>query len=88
MAAGPPLSFVPDSSAVLHVAYRPDRRILDIRYAEGDLYSYSGVPEALYAELYAAHLGGDSIGQFVNARIKPHHPHEIEPRRRRFRPKT
>jgi hypothetical protein len=70
------------SSAVDSVDYVPESRVLHIRYAAGDRYSYFDVP----AEDYRALLDADSIGAFVNLRIKPHYRCVAEERRRRFRP--
>lgn len=70
------------SSAVDWIDYDPDTGTLDIRYKEGDRYSYFGVP----ARIYRALLAAPSIGAFVNERIKPHYRFALEPGRRRFRP--
>lgn len=70
------------SSAVTWVDHDPATGKLEIRYAGGDRYTYSGVP----AEVYRALLDAPSIGAFVNEAIKPNFTFEIEQRRRRFRP--
>jgi hypothetical protein len=76
-----PLSTAFDSSAITRATYRPDEQILDIWYKGGDRYSYFGVP----IEIYRALREAESAGEFVNFYVKPF-PHEIEPRRKRFRP--
>lgn len=73
----------PKSSAIDRAVYDPESRVLDLCYKEGDRYSYFGVPEALFEALCAA----PSAGAFVNRYVKPHFRHEIEPGRKRFRPK-
>jgi hypothetical protein len=77
-----PATAVFDSTAIERAAYDPDRRVLDLWYVGGDRYSYFGVPAEVYQRLLAA----PSAGAFVNIEIKPGYRHEIEPRRRRFRP--
>lgn len=72
-----------DSTAVERARYDPDARLLDLWYAGGDRYSYFGVPAAVHDAL----LEAPSAGAFVNRRIKPFYRCEIEPRRRRFRPR-
>ena len=82
--SGFPLSTsFPGSKAIDRATYDPDRRTLDIWYSGGDRYCYFDVPPETYVLLCAA----DSAGEFVNRRIKPRFRYEIEPRRRRFRPK-
>ena len=71
------------SSAVERVEYAPETRTLDIWFAGGERYRYFDVPP----DTYAALLTAPSIGAFVNARIKPFHRFEVDPRRRRFRPR-
>lgn len=70
------------SSAVEWVDRDPDTGTVEIRYKEGDRYSYFDVPEHVYRGLFQA----TSIGAYVNQRIKPFYPCELEQRRRRFRP--
>jgi KTSC domain len=71
------------SSAVESVGYDARARMLEIEYAGGAVYRYLRVPPRAYACL----LRADSIGAFVNRRIKPYHPCVLlEPRRRRERP--
>jgi hypothetical protein len=73
----------PASSAIDRAIYDPDKLRLDIRFSGGDRYSYFDVP----AEVYDALCAAESAGEFVNRFIKPHFRCEIEPGRRRFRPK-
>ncbi|HEV2079323.1 MAG TPA: KTSC domain-containing protein [Allosphingosinicella sp.] len=70
------------SSAVDWVDRHPETGTMEIRYKEGDRYSYFGVPEQVYRGL----LEAPSIGAYVNERIKPFYRFELEQRRRRFRP--
>ena len=82
--AGFPLSTAfPGSSAIDRATYDPARQLLDLWYSGGDRYSYFGVPIDIYERLCAA----PSAGEFVNRWIKPFFRCEVEPRRRRFRPR-
>ena len=58
-----------DSSAVESVGYDAVRRTLEIEYAGGAVYRYLGVPLRAYELLVRA----DSIGAYVNRRIKPYY---------------
>ena len=71
-----------DSSAIARAAYDAAAATLDLWYRGGDRYRYFQVPGSIYEALLAA----PSAGEFVNREIKPHYRHEIEERRRRFRP--
>jgi lysyl-tRNA synthetase class 2 len=71
-----------DSAAIVRGAYDPHAKTLDLWYKGGDRYRYFDVPEAVFDAL----LGAASAGEYVNREIKPHYRHEIEERRRRFRP--
>lgn len=57
------------SSAVTMVGYDASRRRLEVEFKGGGLYAYLDVTPAEYGELLAA----DSIGDYVNTRIKPRH---------------
>jgi two-component system cell cycle response regulator DivK len=72
-----------ESSAVERVEHDETSGTLDIWYKDGDRYSYFEVPR----ETYEALLAAESIGAFVNAQIKPNYRNELEPGRRRFRPR-
>lgn len=58
-----------ESSAVASVGYDPRTRTLEIEYVGGGVYRYLGVPLRAYELL----LRADSIGAYVNRRIKPHY---------------
>jgi hypothetical protein len=58
------------SSSVDAVGFDPARNELTIRFVSGDSYVYGMVPSAVVDALLAA----DSIGRFVNERIKPRYP--------------
>jgi len=58
-----------ESSAVESVGYDPRTRTLEIEYAGGGVYRYFGVPPRAYVLL----LRADSIGAYVNRRIKPYY---------------
>ncbi len=60
-----------DSSAVERVGYDHARRELYIVYAGGREYLYRRVPPHVFQRLQAAEASGESVGQFVNGRIKP-----------------
>ena len=70
------------SSAVEWVDRDSSTGTVEIRYRDGDRYSYFDVPEHVYHALFTA----PSIGAYVNDRIKPFYRCELEQRRRRFRP--
>ncbi len=57
-----------DSEAVERFGYAPRTRELHVVFTGGRHYVYRGVPEALFKGLIEA----ESIGQFLNARIKPY----------------
>lgn len=57
------------SSAVEAVGYDSARRELHVVFTGGRRYAYRQTPAALFHEL----LRAESIGRFVNLRIKPHH---------------
>ena len=60
-----------DSSAVEQAGYDPARRELFIVYAGGREYLYRSVPPQVFRRLQAVEWAGESVGQFVNWRIKP-----------------
>ena len=60
------------SSAVRAVRYHAGRNELDVRFEEGREYRYHNVPRSKFRAL----LEADSIGEFVNHEIKPHHPYQ------------
>lgn len=55
-----------DSEAMTDIDYDPDTRTLRIRFADGDWYSYSGVPAAVHR----AFLDADSHGRFFQTHIR------------------
>lgn len=58
------------SSSVTAVGYDEERHELWVRFVGGDTYRYAMVPPSVHRELLAA----ESVGRFVNARIKPTYP--------------
>ena len=58
------------SSSVTAVGYDADRHELSVTFVSGDTYVYAMVPPSVHRELLAA----ESVGRFVNARIKPTYP--------------
>ncbi|HZR29749.1 MAG TPA: KTSC domain-containing protein [Terriglobales bacterium] len=63
-----------DSSALRSIGYDPKSLVLEIEYINGSVYDYYGVPPAIYQEFCEA----DSMGAFVNFRIKPNFEcHEV-----------
>lgn len=58
------------SSSVDAVGFDPTRNELIIRFVSGGTYVYGMVPSAVFEAL----LDADSIGRFVNERIKPRYP--------------
>ncbi|WP_343917299.1 KTSC domain-containing protein [Agrococcus citreus] len=59
-----------ESSSVDAVGFDPARNELTIRFVDGGTYVYGMVPIAIFEAL----LDADSIGRFVNDRIKPRYP--------------
>ncbi len=57
------------SSGVRAVGSEEERKSLYVQYVDGDLYEYVEVPAAEVIDLFQA----DSIGWFVNKRIKPYY---------------
>lgn len=64
------------SSNVAAVGYDEDRGILQVRFHNGTLYEYSGVP----ATVYRALLDAPSKGSFINDHLKkgPHSYRQIQ----------
>ena len=58
------------STSVDAVGFDPERNELTIRFVGGGSYVYGMVPIAVFEAL----LGADSLGRFVNERIKPRYP--------------
>jgi len=58
-----------DSSGVRAVGYEEERKILHIRFIDGDIYQYYGGPVGEVVDL----LQSKSIGRFVNKRIKSYY---------------
>ncbi|HTC94907.1 MAG TPA: KTSC domain-containing protein [Terriglobales bacterium] len=56
-----------DSSAVRSIGYDTKSLVLEIEYANGSVYDYYGVSPETYQEFCEA----DSMGAFINFRIKP-----------------
>ena len=54
------------SSAVRDILYDVDTRTLEVEYASGVRYAYRGVPPGEFLAL----LKTDSVGAFVNTRVK------------------
>jgi hypothetical protein len=61
-----------DSSLVRAVAYDSETRALDVEFASGQIYSYSGVPQAIYD----AFISSDTKGQFFNQVVRPTYDHK------------
>lgn len=57
------------SSSIRAVGYDEERQVLYIKFIDGDLYEYYGVPASKVIDLFQA----KSIGWFVNKRIKPNY---------------
>ena len=55
-----------ESSLLDWVLYRSDRQTLDVRFRNGKMYRYFGVPQACYRTLLTA----ESAGRFFNAAIR------------------
>jgi hypothetical protein len=59
-----------DSTSIRAVRYSEERRALAVRFRSGAAYEYAGVPPDEYARLLAA----ESLGAYLNTRIKPRFP--------------
>jgi hypothetical protein len=59
-----------ESTSVDAVGFDPARNELTVRFISGGTYVYGMVPRAAFEAL----LEADSIGTFVNQRIKPRFP--------------
>lgn len=59
-----------ESTAIASVGYEPRTRTLEVEYASGGVYRYLGVPPREHETL----LRADSLGAYVNRRIKPRYP--------------
>lgn len=57
------------SSSVRSVGYDLETWTLEVEFASGDVYRYLEVPELVHRQLMAS----DSVGRFINKRIKPHY---------------
>lgn len=54
------------SSCLRSIAYRSERQLLQIEFADGGVYSYSGVPDTVHTAL----LNAESPGRFFNQMIR------------------
>lgn len=59
-----------DSTSIRAVRYSEERRALAVRFRSGASYEYEGVPPEEYVRLLAA----ESLGAYLNSRIKPRYP--------------
>lgn len=60
-----------ESSNVESVGYDPDTQEMHVRYRNGQLYKYEGVPE----EVHQTVIGSDSIGTELHRSVKGTYPH-------------
>lgn len=60
------------SSSLNSVGYDPKRQILEVEFVDGDVYQYFDVPR----QTYEAFLQAESMGQFMNWRIKERHQYK------------
>lgn len=61
-----------ESSNVAAVGYDEATKKLKVEFKNGSSYTYSDVPK----EKAQAIVGAESVGKYLNANIKPHHPFE------------
>jgi hypothetical protein len=59
------------STAIRSLGYDSRRRQLEVEYPSGDVYRYDDVPPG---EVKAM-MRSDSLGRFINWRIKPRYPY-------------
>jgi len=64
-----------DSSCVHRLRYHKDRQALDVEYSGGKQYEYNDVSTREFSDLKKA----ESIGRFVNERIKKHRFRKLNP---------
>jgi len=60
-----------ESSNIDSVGYDRESRELRVRFKNGGLYSYEGVPEETHQELIEA----DSVGEYLHQNVKGTYPH-------------
>lgn len=58
------------STNIESIGYDPETNCLFVRFHDGSLYRYSGVPEALYHGIMSA----PSHGRYLNQHIKDRYP--------------
>lgn len=58
-----------DSSVVIEAGYNPEKEILEIKYANQNIYQYVGLSFSTYEDF----MKSDSKGQFMMKSIKPKH---------------
>ncbi len=56
-----------DSTAIMSIDYDPPSRVLFVRFVDGDLYAYFGVPRSTYD----AFLAAESKGRFLAEQVRP-----------------
>lgn len=62
-----------ESEAVRSVGYDPRARVLQVEFENGAIYHYVDVPEPEYQAL----LQAESVGRFVNYRVKDSYRYEL-----------
>ena len=60
------------SSNIKSIGYNEDTQILCVRFLDGSLYIYKGVPSSKFEGLSSA----SSVGRFLNQNIKGVYPYE------------
>lgn len=59
-----------NSSNIQSVGYDPNRKVLEVEFKNGGVYQYDGVPQ----DMADAFVGAESLGRFLQTRIKPAFP--------------
>lgn len=59
-----------ESSNVESVGYNPETETLHVRYKNGSLYEYAGVPQDTHEELMAAESVGQHLAQNVKGKFE------------------
>lgn len=54
-----------ESSMVHSIGYDPDTKRLRVKFKDGGLYAYTGVPQSVYDKL----MDAQSIGKFMRANV-------------------
>lgn len=63
-----------ESSNIAEISYKTKDSVLFVKFKNGTVYSYTGVPAAEFINL----LQAESVGKYFNAEIKSVYPYQKE----------